>query len=154
MSSLPQISFNNLEDLKSQIDWLKNQKRDWSVNLSTANISNLYINNFDYRIFRGDELSFGIKSKRALARYDKPYLILRGHVKITAYNGDTLESNCVKWDIKNETFNVNGIYALKRNGKIIAGKNICFDSQLNVIEPQLTKSVDKKEVEECFAKLE
>ena len=121
-------------------------------NINLGNVSEVHINNFDYKVLYDDELFFAIRSKRATASYKHSGVVLRGHVTIKTADGDTLESNYVKWDIKKQHFSVNGVYVINRDGIVTTGKDICVDAQLKSIKAQHAKS-KRKEKQECFAKL-
>lgn len=154
ISLVPEDTITNPRALiKNIIRKLTNPENGWRVNsIDLGNISEVRINNFDYKVFFDDDLFFAIQSKRAMATYKQSELALRGHVIITAADGSTLESNYIKWDIENQHFTVNGIYVLDRNGVKTIGKDICVDAALNALERQHAES-ERKERKKCFAKL-
>ena len=121
-------------------------------NIDLGNVSEVHINNFDYKVLYDDELFFAIQSKRAIASYKHSGVVLRGHVIIKTADGSTLESNYVKWDTKKQHFSINGIYVLNRDGVKTTGKDICVDAQLKSVKAQHAK-FRRKEEQECFAKL-
>jgi len=124
----------------------------WRVDIDLGNVSEVCVNNFDYKVFHDDDLFFGIQSRRAIASYKRSGIVLRGHVIITTADGSTLETNYVKWDIENQLFTVKGIYVINRNGVKSIGRNICVNTELNNIKPQHAK-FKQKEDKQCFAKL-
>lgn len=132
---------------------LINPEDGWRVNIDLGNVSEVHVNNFNYKVFYDDDLFFSIQSKRAIASYKRPGIILRGHAKIKTANGSTLESNYIKWDIKKQHFSANGVYVLNRGGMVKTGKDICVDAQLNSVKVQHAK-VKGKESQKCFAKLQ
>lgn len=121
-------------------------------NINFGNVSEVRINNFDYKVSYDDELFFAIQSKRAMASYKHSGVVLRGHVTIKTADGSTLESNYVKWDIQKQRFSINGIYVLNRNGVKTTGRDICVDAQLKSVKAQHAK-FNQKEEQECLAKL-
>ncbi len=131
---------------------LTNPMDGWRVNVDLSNISELRVNNFDYKVFYDGDLFFAIQSKRATASYKHSGIVLRGHVTIKTGDGSTLESNYVEWDVKKQHFNVNGVYVLNRGGIVTTGKDICVDAQLKSVKVQHTK-FKRKEIQKCFVKL-
>lgn len=132
---------------------LVNPMDGWRVNnIDLGNVSEVRINNFDYKMLYDDKLFFTVQSKRAIVSYKHSGVVLRGHVIIKTANGSTLESNYVKWDIENQHFTVNGVYAINCNGVKTTGRNISVDAQLNSVEAQNAK-VKRKENQKCFVKL-
>lgn len=139
--------------IKEIIRKLTSPENLWRVNkIDLGNISEVRINNFDYKVFYDDDLSFAIQSKRAVTSYKQSELALRGHVIITAADGSTLECNYAKWGTKTGYFKIDGVYVLNRNGMKMIGKDICVDTQLNLARAQQAK-YEHKEAERCFAKL-
>lgn len=132
---------------------LINPMDGWRVrNIDFGNVSEVHINNFDYKVLYDDELFFAIQSKRATASYKHSGVVLRGHVTIKTADGSTLESNYIKWDIKKQHFSVNGIYVLNRDGVKTTGRDICVNAQLKSVKAQHAK-FNQKEEQKCFAKL-
>lgn len=131
---------------------LTNPMDGWRVNVDLGNISELRVNNFDYKVFYDGDLFFAIQSKRATASYKHSGIVLRGHVTIQTGDGGTLESNYVEWDVKKQHFNVNGVYVLNRDGIKTMGKDICVDAQLKSVKVQRAK-FKQKEIQKCFVKL-
>lgn len=132
---------------------LTNPMEGWRVkNIDIGNVSEVHINNFDYKALYDDELFFTIQSKKAMVSYKYSGVVLRGHVTIKTADGSTLESNYVNWDIDKQHFSVNGVYVLNRDGVKTTGRDICVDTQLNRIKTRRAKSQQKEDLE-CFAKL-
>ena len=132
-----------------------NLRDGWKLTIpgiELSDIGEISVSDFDYQVFYDEELSFGVQSKRVIASYKHPDLILRGHVIITASDSSTLECNYAKWNVKKELFEIDGVYVLNRGGETISGKYICVDTQLNSVEVKHAKS-KQKEIKKCFAKL-
>ena len=142
----------DVKELKKMVAWMKNRSNGWAANIDLGNVSEVRVNNFDYKVFYDDDLFFAVQSKRAMASYKHSGIVLRGHVIIKTADGSTLESNRVKWDIENQLFTVKGIYVINHNGVKSMGRDICVDAQLNSIKAQHAK-FKQKENQECFAKL-
>lgn len=145
-------TFADVKELKKMVAWMKNRSKGWAANIDLGNVSEVRVNNFDYKVFYDDDLFFAVQSKRAIVSYKHSGIVLRGHVIIKTADGSTLESNRVKWDIENQLFTVKGIYVINHNGVKSIGRNICVDAQLNSIKAQHAK-FKQKENQECFAKL-
>jgi hypothetical protein len=111
----------------------KDTKKPWSLSIDLSNVSEAWLKNLDYQIFDNGMLSLGIQSKRAHVSYKPPEITLSGHVKITAADGSTLESNHIIWDTRKCCFRADGTYFLNCNGRKTSGKGIYVDSQLNTI---------------------
>lgn len=138
------------------IEQFLDKQDSWRIdlNITFANVTELVINNFSYGFFSENDLVLSIQSKRAIASYSGSGLILRGHVIIKTGRGDVLEGNHIKWDLDNNIFNVQGVYALNQNGIIKSGKDVTLDHALNEIIPEQTvKCYQKEEEPKCFAKL-
>jgi len=155
VSPLPEDIITNIRALiKEIIRKLTNPENRWRVNIiDLGNTSEVRVNNFDYKVFSDDDLSFAIQSKRAITSYKQSELALRGHVIITAADGSTLECNYAKWDTKKGHLKIDGVYVLNRNGVKMIGRDICVDTQLNLARAQQAK-FKPKEAERCFAKLQ
>jgi hypothetical protein len=146
-----------VEDLKKLIkessETLRNPEDQWRINsVDLSNASEVQINGFGYKIFSEGNLCLSITSKRAIASHKHSYIELRGHVEITTGQGNTLESNFVKWDVDKHHFVVKGSYVLNREGLQEMGKGVCVDWRLNVLGAKNVKSV-QKEKSQWFAKL-
>ena len=110
-------------------------------NLDLSNVSELRVNNLDYRVFRDGNLMLGVQCKRAEASLESADAILRGHVIIVAENGGRLECNHATWCMGEDMFRIDGVYVLNRNGAVTSGKNICVDSRLDPVEIRTAKSL-------------
>ena len=130
---------------------LANPVDGWRVNIDLGNISEVRVNNLDYRVFHDGDLLFATQSKRAMVSYEHSDVVLHGHAKITVADGSTLESNHITWDVKKQHFSVKGVYVLNRGGTITTGKGICVDIQLKRVNGQYAKS--KRKEQKCIAKL-
>ena len=139
--------------VKELLQGLTTPRGVWRIdNIHLTNISEVYVHNFDYKVFCDGDLHFGIQSRRAIISYKWSDIILRGHVTIRTADGSTLEANNVKWNAKKQLFSVHGVYVLSRGGTVTTGKGICVDAQFNAVETQNAK-IEGKENKECFAKL-
>jgi len=120
------------------------------VNIDLSNVTEIKINNFDYQLFNDNRITLSVRSKQVTASSLR-FVMLRGHVTITAADGSCLESNYIKWDTEKQTFAVNGSYVLTSNGEKTVGKNICVGEKLKKAEEKYV-SLDSKEKTRCFAK--
>jgi hypothetical protein len=120
--------------------------------IDLSDVAEVRVKNLDYQLFDNGKQVLSVQSKRAVASYKRPEMILRGHVTIIAADRSKLESNHVKWDMKKKQFEVDGAYVLSRNGKKMFGKDTCVDRNLNVIGITQSRELEK-EVQKCFAKL-
>ncbi len=130
-----------------------NSYNGWHINdLNLGYISEIRINDLNYKVLYKDGSYFNIKSKRMSASYKQPEILFYGHVIIETPDGDILETNRVKLDIKKKHFIVDGVYVLNRKGTKTAGRGICVDTCLNDVNTQVSQNHvedDKK----CLAKL-
>ena len=132
---------------------LTTPRRGWHIdNIHLSNVSEVYVDDFDYKVFCDGDLHLGIQSRRAIVSYKWSDIFLRGRVTIRTGDGSTLEGNNVKWDVGRQHFSVRGVYVLNRGGTITTGKDICVDAQLNGVKAQ-DPEVEGKENKECFARL-
>jgi hypothetical protein len=131
------------ETLAEILGRFKDTKSPWSLSIDLSNVSEVRLKNPDYQIFDNGVLSFGVQCKRAVATYKSPEIILRGHARITATDGSTLESNHIIWDTRKCCFRTDGTYFLTRDGKKIQGKDICVDDKLNTVSGQNTKTEER-----------
>jgi hypothetical protein len=120
------------------------------ANLNFTNVSEVRVNNFDCRFLYEDAPVLSVHCRRATASYRDSDIELHGHVIIKTRDGATLESNYVKWDVRNKIFKVNSLYAMNRNGAVKTGRNACFDFTLNEVG-QAKNCV--KEEHKCIAGL-
>ena len=132
---------------------LTNMTHGWRVNsIDLGNVSEVRVDNFDYKVFHDGDLFFAVQSRRAMVSYKWPGIVLRGRVTLETADGSTLKSNHIKWEVEKQLFIVRGVYALDRGGVRTTGKDICVDAQLNGVKAQNAK-VKEKEDKECFARL-
>jgi hypothetical protein len=137
-SPIPEGLTINSRALIETIDKLLHRTDGWRINnLDVGGVSEVGINNFDYKLFYDGELFFRVESKRAMVSYKHSGLILRGHAKLSIADGSTLESNYIEWDVKNQYFTVDGRYVLNRGGRVTIGKDICVDDKLNIMQAQI-----------------
>ena len=142
-----------LVQIKELLPMLTAPRRGWRIgNIHLGNVSEVCVDDFDYRVLGDDDVYFGVQSSRAMVSYRWSDILLRGRVKIRIADGSTLESNYIKWDVKKRHFSVKGVYVLNRSGTVTTGKGICLDAQFNNVRPQNAKAT-KKENKECYARL-
>lgn len=121
-------------------------------NLDLSDVGELRIRDLNYELFDNDAMVVGIKCTLANVSYRSKEVILRGHVTITASNGDTLQSNHVCWDSRTESFVVKGSYILNSHGNRVIGSGISVDVQLNDIHKQQA-NVNTREMEKCLTRM-
>lgn len=122
-------------------------------NLDLSNVSEVRINDFDYRVYHNGDLFLRVRSKRVVGSHKQSEVVLRGLVTIESSDGSTLHSNYIKWDMENQYFSTSRGYVLNRNGVRRTGEDICVNAQLNEINAQHAE-LEPKEERECFAKLQ
>lgn|GEM_PF-2795787 len=111
---------------------------EWFSEIDLSNALEARIDGFNYQHFNNGVAVFTLRSKKARIALGSNNLLLRGHVFINTANGDTLESNHVRWDPKSRLFIISGGYVIERNGIKTTGEAACVDSQLNIIPAQNT----------------
>lgn len=120
-------------------------------NIDIGNVSEVRIDNLDYRVFNDGELFFATESRRATVSYKTSNVVLHGHAKITVADGSTLESNRIKWNTRSQHFSADGVFVLNRGGLMTTGKGICVDSQLKNVKGQYARTKEREQ--KCIAKL-
>ncbi len=140
------------ELIKQTGDILKSSKKYNVGNFNFINVSEVYADRFDCKFFSEDTLLLSVNCRKAMASYGNSNIELRGHVTIKTKDGITLESNYVEWDVRNNIFNVRGLYSLNRNGAVKTGRNACFDFTLNEVSTRQAKNYVKEE-HKCIAGL-
>jgi hypothetical protein len=98
----------------------------WSVSMDLTNTKEVRIRHLDWRIHRGEATVFTARCKYACLQAGSPYIVLRGHATVTA-GGGTVESSCIKLDVKGGRFVIDGRYVLTRDGVRQRGTGVCFD---------------------------
>jgi len=125
------------ELLKKVVHTLRCLEDGWHIdNIDFTNVSEVRVDDFEYKIFHENDLLLTVRCKRAITSYRNSNIYLRGNVRINYRNNTTLQSNCIEWDAANTIFKVKGVYALSRTGTITTGKNACFDFELNEVTSQ------------------
>lgn len=138
--------------VKDFIDKLTTPTNGLRINtIDIGNVSEVRVDNLDYRVFDDGDLFFATESRRAIVSYKHSDVVLHGHAKITVADGSTLESNRIKWNTRRQHFSVDGVFVLNRGGMITTGKGICVDSQLQDVKGQYARHEQKEK--ECIAKL-
>jgi hypothetical protein len=70
-----------------------NPNEGWHMdNIHLGNISEVRVNNFDYKVFYNDDLFFVKKSKRAITSYGWSGVVLRGNVTMKTADDSTLRT--------------------------------------------------------------
>jgi len=137
---------------KSLIGRLTTPTKGFRINnIDFGNVSEVRIDNLNYRVFDDGDLFFAAESRRATVSYKTSDVVLHGHAKITVADGSTLESNRIKWNTRSQHFSVDGVFVLNRGGVITTGKGICVDSQLKDVKGQHARQEQKEQ--KCIAKL-
>lgn len=154
---IPAVLDGVTADVQPLIDQISHKLTDpmrgWRLNsIDLGNVSEVHVENFDYRAFHDGDLFFRIQSRRAIASYKRSGIILRGRVTLETADGSTLKGNHVTWDVEKQHFIVNGVYVLDRGGVRTTGKDICVDAQLNRIGT-VTATFKCKEEQKCLVKL-
>ena len=152
--AVPENVMADVHSLVEQISHhLTNPIHGWRVkNIDLGNVSEVLVDNFDYRVFRDGGLLFMIQSSKAMLSYRRSGIVLRGRVTLATADGSTLKSGHVEWEVKEQRFTAKGVYVLDRNGVRTTGKGICVDARLNRIGTMHTK-VQYREEQKCHAKL-
>jgi len=143
-----------LGELVEKLRSIIKSKRDYNfrLNVDFSNISKVLIAGFQFNHFVDEALKLSIQSKIAETSHEESGLILRGHVLVKTNSGRVLECNRIVWDVKEEIFKVNGVYALNQNGTIETGRDVCLDMNLNEIDSSQSTPDHRKEQQKCFAK--
>lgn len=97
------------------------------------NLTKLIVRDFQFSQYEDDVLTLEIKSQTAQTIHGEAGLVLRGHVVIRGNDDVVLECNHVIWDISSQMFIARGIYALRQNGIVRAGKDIRLDMKLKKV---------------------
>jgi lipopolysaccharide export system protein LptA len=73
---------------------------------------------------------FTLSGKKARIQLDRPMdAVFTGHVMLEAHQ-KKLEAGHVVWNLKDNTFQVHGLYVLTQHGQRITGHDICLNMQL------------------------
>jgi hypothetical protein len=143
----------SLEELIKQTGDILRPSKKYSVgNFNFANVSEVYADKFDCRFFSEDTLLLWVNCRKAAASYRGSNVELRGHVTIKTKDGTVLESNYIEWDVRNNIFNVKGLYVLNHNGAVKTGRSTCFDFTLSEVSSYQAKNHIKEEYR-CIAGL-
>ncbi len=109
---------------------LQNSASDGSVGIDMTNTTLVQIRNMVWEIRRADQTILTVQCRRACLRPDTSYVLLQGHATVTT-PGATLEGNCIKMNVRDNCFVVDGRYLLTRSGHRQNGIGGCFDTTLN-----------------------
>ncbi len=123
---------------------LQGEATDWTIAIDMTNTTEVHVRNMVWEIRSGDRTALKIQCRRACLRGDMPYVLLQGHATVTTPT-TTLEGNCIKMNVRDNCFVVDGRYLLTRDGRRQAGIAGCFDTEL---KPYQLVSSDGKEQEE------
>lgn len=123
---------------------LQGEATDWTVSIDITNTTEVHVKDMVWEIRCGNRTALKIQCRRACLRGDIPYVLLQGHATVTTPT-TTLEGNCIKMNVRDNCFVVDGRYLLTRGGRRQAGVGGCFDTEL---KPYQIASSDGKEQEE------
>ena len=123
---------------------LQSETVDCSVAIDMTNTTQVQIRNMVWEIRCGDQTALKVQCRRACLRPDTPYVLLQGHATVTTQT-TLLEGNCIKMNVRDNCFVVDGRYLLTQNGCRQAGIGGCFDTEL---KPYQVASSDGREQEE------
>jgi len=116
------------------------EKGKWRMDIDLSNTVEVIVSGFEYKEFDNNRLRFAVQSKKAVASYDSSSIELRGHVILRTANGDTLQGNCARWDVKCRQFRIRGLYVLDRAGTKTIGKDIWVSFESNCMELRNAKA--------------
>jgi hypothetical protein len=103
-----------------------------------SHLVQMRVSGFQCCFIDGQNVPLNIQSKKASVEPDKSAeIILRGCVILQTPQA-TLETNCARWDIQNQTFSVQGLYIIHSANGVEKGQNGYFDPALNKITFQKT----------------
>ena len=147
VSSWPENAMADVQSFIEQIGrQLTNPMGGWRVkNIDFGNVSEVRVDDFDYKVFRDGDLSFAIQSSKAIVSYKQSGILLRGRITLRTADGSTLKSSHVRWEVQEQRFIARGGSVLNRGGVRTTGKGICVDARLNRIGTVQTKLKDKEE---------
>ncbi|MBN1361931.1 MAG: hypothetical protein JW993_15145 [Sedimentisphaerales bacterium] len=120
---------------------LQGDALDCSVSIDMTNTTLVQIRNLAWEVRDEDGTILKVQCHRACLQADAPYVLLQGHATVTTPTA-TLEGNCIKMNVRDNCFVVDGRYLLTRDGCRHNGIGGCFDTQL---KPCQLASSDGKE---------
>jgi hypothetical protein len=123
---------------------LQGETADCSLALDMTNTTQVQVRNMVWEIRCGDRTALKVQCRRAWLRGDVSYVLLQGHATVRTPTA-TLEGNCIKMNVQDNCFVVDGRYLLTRNGQRQAGIGGSFDTALR---PYQVVSSDGKEQRE------
>lgn len=123
---------------------LRGEAMDWSISVDMTNTTLVQVRHMVWEVRRRDRTVLKIQCRRACLRGDAPYVLLQGHAIVTTPTA-TLEGNCIKMNVRDNCFVVDGRYLLTRDGRRQDGIGGCFDTELR---PYQVASSDGKGQEE------
>ena len=106
---------------------------DWSVGVDLTNATEGRIRNLEWTISQGELTALKVQSRYACLRADTPDVVLRGHATVATAQAE-LVSNCIRMDVHEECFVVEGRYVLTRGGRRETGLGACFDRALRPVK--------------------
>ncbi|MBM4103221.1 MAG: hypothetical protein FJ263_04105 [Planctomycetes bacterium] len=120
---------------------LQTADKDDSLRIPWPDFSHLVqirVSDFQCRFLEGQNIPLTIQSRKVSIEPGKSAeIILQGHVILQTPQA-MLESNCVRWDIQNQTFDVQGTYIIHCANQMKKGQGGCFDPALKKIEQRRT----------------
>lgn len=114
---------------------------DCSLGLDMTNTTLVQIRDMTWEIRCQDRPILKIRCRRACLQGDSPFVLLQGHAVVTTPT-TTLEGNCIKMNVRDNCFVVDGRYLLTRDGRRQDGIGGSFDTRL---QPRQFASSDGKE---------
>ena len=102
---------------------------DCTIPIDLTNTTLVQIRNMAWEIRCDGQSVMTVECRRASLQGESPYVLLQGHAVIRTPTG-LLEGNCIKMNVRDNCFVVDGHYLLTRNGHRRSGVGGCFDTEL------------------------
>lgn len=116
----------------------------YSIGIDLTNTTMVQIRNMVWQVRRGDRAVMEIQCRRACLQGETPYVLLQGHAIVRTPTA-TLEGNCIKMNVRDNCFVVDGHYLLTQHGRRRSGVGGCFDTEL---KPYQVASMDGSKQDE------
>ena len=107
----------------------QDNESDSTIPIDLTNTTLVQIRNMAWEIRCDGQTVMTVECRRACLQGESPYVLLQGHATIRTPSG-LLESNCIKMNVRDNCFIVDGHYLLTRNGYRRSGVGGCFDTEL------------------------
>jgi hypothetical protein len=128
-----------LTDLQGQD--LQDRVLGCSASVDMTKTTLVQIRRMNWEVRCADRTILKVECRRACLEGDTSYVLLQGHATVTTPTA-TLEGNCIKMNVRDNCFVVDGRYLLTRDGRRVSGVGGCFDTEL---KPYQIASSDGKE---------